>query len=295
MPKKEKVSVNVEKGKVGGTTTVVPRNLLDGTVFRSDKNKIATYRKMKSHYQLSACLNVINFTLQKIDWYVEKEDSTDKAKEVVEKSIEKVWHQLIRSMCKALWAGYSPMTKVFEMEDGYITLKKIRDLAPETCRPKIDDVGNFAGFYQDQDFIPTKYAFWYPYQMEDGDLYGNPMLKGAYNSWYFSELTHLFANRYYERFGEPVVKGKAPNETVEDNTGAKKDAINTVQSLGESLKSHSVITLPSDTDERGNPLYDISYLESQMRGVDFDTYLKRLDTEMSRAVFIPDLSYNLKQ
>jgi hypothetical protein len=296
MPKSKNVIIGKEKGLVGGNSLLSPLSLPDGTKYRSDKISIATYRKMRDNYQISACLNVIAFMLQKLDWYIDADESTDEVKKVVETSIGNIWTQLMRGITKAVWSGYSPMTKVFSLDGKYIVLKKIRDLAPETCNIKTDKKGNFDGFFQykgqqTEEEIDPKYAFWYAFQMEDGDLYGNSMLKSAYKPWYYQELVHLFANRYYERFGEPVVKGTAPNETIEDKDGTKRDAMATIQTLGESLKSNSVITIPSETDEKGNLLYDIKYLESQMRGVDFDTYLKRLDMEMARAIFIPDLMF----
>lgn len=298
MPKKNKMSVVIgkESGLVGGNSVAYPLSLPDGTKYRTDNISITTYRKMKDNYQISACLNAIAFMMQRLDWYVDKDESTPEITSFIEKSIDNIWTQLIRGSIKAVWAGYSPMTKVFDFDNNYITIKKVRELAPETCTIKTDKKGNFNGFYQykgqqAEEYISHKYAFWYAYQMEDGDLYGRSMLKAAYKPWYYQELIHLFANRYYERFGEPVVKGSAPNETIEDKDGTKRDAMATVQSLGESLKSHSVVTLPSETDEKGKLLYDLEYLESQMRGVDFDTYLKRLDMEMARAIFIPDLMF----
>jgi hypothetical protein len=46
--------------------------------------------------------------------------------------------------------------------------------------------------------------------MQNGDYYGKKLLRPAFTSWFFSMLVHLFANRYYERFGEPTPVGRAP-------------------------------------------------------------------------------------
>lgn len=298
MPKaKKELKVKVGKtlGIIGGDHYFTPYTLPDGTVYATDTISIATYRKMREDYQISACLNVLAFTIQKMDWYLIGED--EKVKDFCEKSIKKIWNQLVKVMVKSFWAGYSPATKVFEYDENLkgINYKEIRDLAPESCRVKIDKNGGFDGFKQfpgqsNQQDINYKYAFWFTNQMENGDLYGKSMLKAAYKPWYYSEIIHLFANRYYERFGEPAVVGRAPiADIVKDSNGNAVDAINSIKSAGEGLKSHSVLGIPSDRDENGNFLFDISYLESQMRGVDFDTYLKRLDMEKSRAVFVPDL------
>jgi hypothetical protein len=251
---------------------------------------------MRKDYQISACLNVLAFTIQKMDWYLI--GGKPKVREFCEKSLKKIWNQLVKVMAKSFWAGYSPSTKVFEYDEELkgINYKQIRDLAPETCRVKLDENGNFNGFVQYagqaglEQKIDPKYAFWYANQIEDGNLYGLSMLEAAYNPWYYSEIMHLFANRYYERFGEPAVVTRGPGtEDVKDSNGTAIDAISSMKGVGEGLKSHSVVGIPSDRDENGNYLFDISYLESQMRGVDFDTYLKRLDMEKSRAIFVPDL------
>ncbi len=295
MPKTKPPQLGRQLG-VSGTPGTFIRSLLDGTVYRSDTIAIETYRRMRNDYQIIACLNVIAFTIQKTDWHLE--GSTEEVRSKVEKSLKKIWNPLIKSISKSFWAGYSPNAKVFEYDDdlNIINIKKIRDLAPETCRVKVDKYGNFIGFVQylnghaTPEDIPAKYAFWYPNMMEDGNLYGRSMLKAAYNPWYFSELMHMFANRYYERFGEPSVMGKAPSTaTLKDSEGTQADAMDTIQGIVSGLKSHSAFTIPSDTDENGNPLFDVKYLESQMRGVDFNTYLNRLDMEKARAIFIPDL------
>jgi hypothetical protein len=72
------------------------------------------------------------------------------------------------------------------------------------------------------------------------------------------------------------------------------------------LRSGAVVVLPNDRTPTGNGNtmeydYDIEYLESQMRGADFERYLMRLDEEMSIGLFTPLLilrtadvgSYNL--
>jgi hypothetical protein len=74
--------------------------------------------------------------------------------------------------------------------------------------------------------------------------------------------------------------------------------------LLQQLRSRGAVVLPSERSTVGNDTsydYSIEYLESQMRGADFERYLMRLDEEMSLALFTPLLmlrtadvgSYNL--
>lgn len=75
-----------------------------------------------------------------------------------------------------------------------------------------------------------------------------------------------------------------------------------MESILTSLRNRSVVVLPSDRDPLTKEFeWSVEYLESQMRGADFERYLNRLDEEMSLAVFTPVLlfrtadvgSYNL--
>ena len=116
----------------------------------------------------------------------------------------------------------------------------------------------------------------------------------------------MFANRYFERYGEPVVKGRAPFENdVQLPDGTKLNGLEYMISVMKDLRNRAVIALPDDKTEMSNGRmefdYDISYLESQMRGADWERYLTRLDEEISIGLFTPILllrtadvgSYNL--
>lgn len=297
MTKAKSPKLDVVKGK-SSLAPLTVRNL-KGEAWNPEKIEVKTFRKMRNEYQIAACLNVWAFTLRKVDWYLEGGD--DEVRDKMEESLRKIWIKVIKIVSKSLWAGYSPATKEFEFDKKLkiINYKDLHDLAPESCRVKVNQSGGFEGFWQlaglattlnDDDLIDPLYAFWYPNMMIDGNLYGESLLRGAYNAWYFSELTHLFANRYFERFGEPAVKGRAPATTVTNaSTGENVDAMAMMQEVGEKIKSHSVMTIPSDRDENGNLMFDIEYMESNMRGVDFNMYLGRLDMEKARAIFVPDL------
>jgi len=296
----EKIKIGKITGKFAPSTINYYHNVLpDGTTYGGQLD-LATLRKMRNDYQISASLNIITFAARRFEWGIEPNGATPEATRFIERQITLLFNSLIKIFGKALWAGYSPATKVFELEDktNFIHISKLRDLAPESCEVKEDDYGNFDGIkqggYTGQQEIPVKYSFWYANFMEDGNLYGRSLLTPAFKPWYYGELIHLFANRYYERFGEPVTVGRAPStdtvQLVEDNsTQSSQDAVASMHQMVEQLKNNSSVTLPSDRDANGNYWFDVDYLESQMRGVDFDKYLSRLDSEKARSVLIPEL------
>lgn len=288
--------------------------------FDLSKLRLEDYRTMRDHYQVNSSLAVLSFMQHQSDWHIECSDK--KIATFCEEQLRNNWTQLNRAFSVANWAGYSPMALNYEnnVQTRSIDLNKVKDLFPEECEvqwkkvegwappgrvpPKFnvyDGIKQFGAPYP----IPVENSLWYPLLMEHGDYGGKKLLRPAFTSWFFSILVHLFANRYYERFGEPVPVGRAPyDEEIDVNGKSVRGNTFMLQTL-QDLRSRSVVVLPNDKteDRNGRPMfdYDIEYLESQMRGADFERYLTRLDEEISIGLFTPILllrtadvgSYNL--
>ena len=276
--------------------------LLDKTVYNPDDISLEVYDRIYKNHQAKACLNIIRFSLQQIDWFIKSDDP--EVQKVVTFAMERIWNKLLKAVSKSFRYGFSASVKVFTLANiegkQYIIYDKIRDLDEKYCDVKVDEYGNYNGFIYRKNTpefkkeIDPKYSFWFTNDMEAGNLYGNSMLKDVYKPWYFSEKVHQYANRYYERFGEPLVVGRAPSGSsrVKDKDGKVQSSQDLMATVIDSIRSHSSAQLPSDKDAEGkNYLYDISYLESQMRGFDFDNYLKRLDMEITRGLLVPDLMF----
>lgn len=295
-------------------------------MFDLSKLRLSDFRTMRDHYQVNATLSVLTFMLHQMDWKIECDNK--KIADQVTLNIQQVWTPMIRALSQAFWAGYSPNVLQWENGSKYIELTKVKDLLPEECWVNWKDVPGWAPpthikpnirvfdgirlFGQNWP-VPVDNSMWYPLLMENGDYYGKKLLRPVFTSWYFSILMHLFSNRYFERFGEPVPVGRASYEdeiTVPGTGGTKKvlGADLMVQIL-QNLRNRSVVVLPNDRTQIGQHGgahsteydYDIEYLESQMRGADFERYLMRLDEEISLGLFTPLLilrtadvgSYNL--
>ena len=287
---------------------------------------LADYRQMSTHYQINSSLSVLTFMLHQLEWTIEAPN--EKMKAFITRAMEDIWTRLVRAMGQAFWAGFSPNILQWEndTQGRQVVLGKIKDLAPEDAvvnwkhidgaLPRNAPAGAIPPKVRIYDGIkqmgtpfpiPTENTLWYPLLMNNGDYYGKKLLKYAFQPWYFSTLMHLFSNRYFERFGEPLPIGRAPSDDmiVVDGKAQDTNAYMAQQMAG--LKSRGVVVLPSDrvTDSSGTPSaqfeYDIQYLESAMRGADFERYMTRLDEEISLALFTPLLlmrtadvgSYNL--
>jgi hypothetical protein len=304
-------------------------SLPGGGVVQFDLSKLTTtdYRNMLDHYQVNSSQAVLSFMQHQSDWFIECDDK--KIADLVEGQIRERWTQLNRAMAQANWAGYSPNVLEWEndINSRQLVLNKIKDLIPEECRvewkeelgwappgrtpPKFKTFDGIKQFGQGWP-IPVDNSFWYPLLMQNGDYYGKKLLRPAFTSWFFSMLVHLFANRYYERFGEPTPIGRAPfdDELAVDVDSTPIRGVDYMMSVLQNLRNRGVVVLPNDVTEftsgssssqKMHYDYDIEYLESQMRGADFERYLTRLDEEISLGMFTPILlmrtadvgSYNL--
>lgn len=292
--------------------------------FDLSRLKLADYRQMTTHYQINSSLNLLAFMQHQADWHVEHPDK--KVRDLLTENIQQMWTPLCRSRAQANWAGYSPSSLEW---DNYLygerpstRITKIKDLLPEECLvnwkevklyappgeiPEKDKIYDGINKYGSRHPIPVENSFWYPMLMENGNYYGRKILKSVYTSYFFSMLMHLYANRYYERFGEPTPVGRAPfDDTIEVN-GQTVQGHELMMNTLQNLRSRGVVMLPSDRtqvgarDSQAAYEYDIEYMESQMRGADFERMLTRYDQEMALGTFTPLLlqqtadvgSYNL--
>lgn len=291
--------------------------------FDLSKLQLEDFRTMTDHYQVNSSLAVLSFMQHQADWHIVCDDK--KIAEANEAHLRSIWTTLNRGMAQANWAGYAPHALDWEnnTNERIVEITKVKDLMPEECavnwklieawappdrhvRPKHKIYDGIRYAAQPGWPIPVENSFWYPLLMENGNYYGRKLLRPAFQSWFFSILLHLFANRYFERFGEPTPIGRAPfDEEVEMDTGAKVRGNQYLLGVLQQLRNRSVVVLPNDrtqmSDSKFEYDYQIEYLESQMRGADFERYLTRLDEEISLAMFTPILlmrtadvgSYNL--
>lgn len=289
--------------------------------FDLSKLQLSDFRSMKDHYQVNASLAVLSFMQHQSDWHLVGPDQ--KINDHCEENLRNIWTPLNRAMSQSNWAGFSPNALNWEndVNSRTVVINKVKDLLPEECTVKWDQVEGYAppgrprpkyniygGIRQvgSPYPIPVENSFWYPMLMENGDYYGKKLLRPAFTSWFFSILVHLFANRYYERFGEPVPIGRAPFEDDITLPDGRTMAGNVYMlEVLQQLRNRSVVVLPNERTQGDNGKqsfdYELEYLESQMRGADFERYMTRLDEEISIGLFTPILlmrtadvgSYNL--
>lgn len=296
--------------------------------FNLEGLQLSDYRGMLTHYQVNASLSVLSFMQHQSNWTIECDDK--KLRDQATEMLTNIWTQLNRSMSQANWAGYGPSVLQWENDSSMnaTTITKVKDLTPEACAVNWKFVDGYVDPADGPNQVPPKIpiydgirqigwpkaipapnTFWYPILMENGNYWGKKLLKAAYQSYFFSILLHLFANRYYERFGEPTPIGRAPfDDEISLANGEKMNSAEFMLLQLQQLRNRSTVVLPNDRGEdmgrttaKGYWDYDLEYLESQMRGADFERYMQRLDEEISLSIFTPVLllqtadvgSYNL--
>jgi hypothetical protein len=292
-----------------------------GGIMQFDLSRLtlSDFRMMRDHYQINASLSVLTFMMHQLDWRIECDNA--KIRDHCQANLDGMWTRLVRALSQAFWAGYSPSILQWENDitGKTVQLTKIKDLVPEdSCvnwknvegwappgrpKPKIkvyDGIQQIGAGWP----VPVENTLWYPLLMENGDWYGRKLLRPAFSSWFFSIIIHLFSNRYYERFGEPLPVARAPYDDTLGVNGEQVPGTTVMMGILQNLRNRGAVVLPSERSTQGTETaydYSIEYLESQMRGADFDRYLTRLDEEISLSLFTPLLmlrtadvgSYNL--
>lgn len=144
----------------------------------------------------------------------------------------------------------------------------------------------------------THNSLWHPLLQEHGDMFGTKLLRTAFRPWFFHNLVMLFANSYYERFGNPLPVGRAPyDEKI--NTGTAENPVwetapAVMRDVLTSIRNRSVVVLPAQRtsvglNDKPEQDYQIELLEGSLRGAEFEKYLAYLNEEMSLALFTPSL------
>ena len=296
---------------VGQPQTRVRFPIDNSLQFDTSKLTLNDFRMMREHYQINSSITILTFLLHQVEWKIEC-DNVKIAKHC-EDNLERIWTRLVRAMSQAFWAGFSPNALQWENEGNRTVITKVKDLRPEDCRVNWKEIQGVAprkfnqkppkvkiydGIQQPgAPEIPVDNSLWYPLLMENGDFYGKKLLKAAFQPWFFSSLIHYYSNRYFERFGEPVIVSRAPFDEKIDVNGVEMQGNILMAGLNNMVRNGAAVTLPNNRAMNGldgvnNYEYTMEFLESQMRGADFERYLTRLDQEISLALFTPLLMMN---
>ena len=228
-------------------------------------------------------------------WWIDAE--SDEVRDAVTELMRPLVRPLFRSCLNAVEFGHQAHEKVWELRDvggsTFYAYKKLKDLEPGTFELLENDNGHYAGLRQPhmENPIGPEKTFVMTLDREWGNLYGRGRLDAAYEPWYWASIIYMFANRYFERKADPVVKAYGPPEMrLNPETGTEEHTLDSLNNTLASLRSSGSITLPDERDEHGNRRWDVEYMLDDQRGEMFRMYLEHLDAKKLRAMFVPERS-----
>ena len=151
--------------------------------------------------------------------------------------------------------------------------------------------GSFNGFVQQPKYgiqpitVEVDSALVIPYDEKFRNLWGESMLKPMYPIWFWYEIVLRSMVKYMERMGTPVVKVTAPSRgsVLSPLTNKKVNPMVWAMEVGSTVARSSVAIIPSDTDDKGLPLWGLDYMNATEKSQPFLDILELLTQMILRA------------
>lgn len=281
-------------------------------VFNPKRVTLETRLQMLDNPTVNFSQAVLRAPITKGDWYIYSDDA--KIAAFCDKAIRDVYHELALGASLAIPLGYQALEKVwvakpltvrvedkadgsmssFTMDQAWVyekfkALDHVRHMLL-VDREK-DQWGGIRGIGLDDkpvDVGPENAALWsFLAPLKWGKLTGQPQLDKQYTPWWELEATNLFCDRYFEKKADGQYVAHAPAE-LDGPNGTKLDGFEFVQNALMAAKNGEAITLPGETDEKGNRLVDVQLLQDDKRGDMYHPRLEYLNLQIMRGALIAD-------
>lgn len=180
----------------------------------------------------------------------------------------------------------------YQSNKKYVVAKIPNSVNPSTVSKILRTLdGSFDGFVQKQKLgygdivVQSDSALVIPYNEKFRNLWGESFLKPIYPVWFWYEIVLRAMVKYMERMGTPVALVKAPSKGIvrKPGTANKIDAISWGMEIASNISRSNAAVIPSDVDEGGNALWDLSYLSSTEKSQPFLDILELLTQMILRA------------
>lgn len=281
------------------------------------RNAVKVFREMGMNDSAAgALLFVIETLISETKWSVTpaSQDPEDlAAAEFLESCMDDMnqpWSAFITEACSMFQFGYSwheivykkrvgpwetDPTKRSMYTDGLIGWRKLPIRAQETnWRWIFDESGGIQGFVQmapptyKQVTIPIERSLLFRTRSNKGDPEGFSLLRRAYRSWHILKRIQEIQAVGMERDLAGMPTGKLPASYLNARQGtmqaATRDSFRKMV-RGVRRDENEGILIPSDTDEKGNPLFAFELMNSGgSRQFDIEATIQRLQGEIMRTV-----------
>lgn len=185
------------------------------------------------------------------------------AKDYIVKNVSRFWKTSAARALKAMEWGYSGHEILYRVEEGKVHFDVLKDLHPLDCKPVTDNgklVGMTVSRMQGERGKPTRVfvggqrCLWHIHQREIHPWFGRSRLFGAFLPWNelwtdggFRDARTLFYRKYAYTGGAMY---HPPGNYVDQN-GQYIPNKDLAREILEKLRNGGVLTLPNETDEKG--------------------------------------------
>jgi len=273
-------------------------------------------RVMRRHSAILKPLNYILGALSNVEWTIEA--SGPEEADFAAKQLQWFWTNAFhRVFTEAAIYGWSAAECVYKLQDGLMVQDEIKVFSSWDCMPLLsrdgkpvgiqvnsgsgfESCGGLSKFWAFRDDIPNK-GLWFSHNPLHGGRFGESILRPAWIYWRMlkgRDGAHETAAIAMYRYGTGIIKvwfppaaNKVADEYAPPNAVSGRVSNRDVAGIiGESIKSGSVVKLPSLFDDNGNKLWDVA-VETPNTNLDtILSYVRYLEEACSDALGVyPEL------
>jgi hypothetical protein len=288
-----------------GEATIVGTGF-SGHAYRDTTLTFQQIRAMRKHPVVKFCLQFLKMPLARVSVTPQCDDDIIRA--LVQEAYEPVLNNYMRMGANSLDYGFQAFEVIWayrniSAEVNGATVERMmvvpgafKQLRPEDVVLLVDERNEFKGIeYRNANgsavTLSKEKSLLVTNRYEDGNLYGISELEAVKKPWSRQDNTETFMMRYLEGKADPtpVVRFDS-NGVYQTAAGVKVDTREEAYNLGKNIRQGRPVALPATSDEKGNFLWDIKYLESADRVQLFRAAMEYHDTAMMRALLVPERS-----
>ena len=263
----------------------------------------ATYRLMAAHPTIALATAAIVLDTLTCPWSVEADDGAPKEiRQFIEKYLIPQRHRIVFECLRSIIFGWRGFEKVFEVDDGYLLLKRLKPLLPELTNIRIDESGRLAGLEQEGDILPLEKTFVYTYDRDADNHYGRCRLENCRRTWsnWLEDEDNL--SRLGKRTSSIIAIVKYPPGTGTDANGNRVSNYSQGVAIANGMSSGRPVVMENlagmDLDDLKNApdlakqsLWDVGRLDMGNSGPAQEAMVRQLeyrDKLLVRGMLIPE-------
>lgn len=216
----------------------------------------------------------------------------------VHRQLTKIWKKFLRKILKAQIWGWSSGEITYKLNrHDQVEIDRFYARHAADTRVQVNDDGEAVGIkvrrVKNRGAVELEfpYCWHHPFQAEDGEYYGNPIMLGGYSPWWDKwcnggalDVRRLFAHKdayggvdMAFPFGETEVEGKGQTSNHD-----------IAREMAEQLETGGITTRPKVYDENGNEMWTLERATIPNNPEHIYNYPKQLDDEIRIGMEIAD-------